>query len=277
MQANPGFSQFAEVRAEERRKARAEDLAKSVDELRGKASFLRNWIAENLTADRTVELLPLLKRIDVALVAPEPNSIGDFGAEVDRALAKQGLQQEYQALRRTDPLGAGETQSTGGLDGSIARTERNRFLLDGNLDDLVLMFNVSPAAPNVYKNLNGDVGFDAGRAELCLAQATQLDPFNMRVLRGTLRALGAIKTELTGGTCAERDLDDFDLAVALRGDFLRSPPSLVIEILRRLDSGQLLHLETVQAAELKRMAQGEQVAALQIETDLDSNVRSGFG
>jgi hypothetical protein len=39
----------------------------------------------------------------------------------------------------------------------------------------------------------------------------------------------------------------------------------------------LLELQTIKAAELKTIAQGEQVAALQIETDLENNARGGFG
>ena len=51
---------------------------------------------------------------------------------------------------------------------SLPVTPEDRFLVEGDLDDVEIVYNASSAAPHVAQNLRGDFVFAEGQARVCL-------------------------------------------------------------------------------------------------------------
>jgi hypothetical protein len=276
LQSVPGFSPFAEGRANERNRAREQEIAENLDQVNRRVSFIRGWVARNITAEPTVELIPLIRQAESASAGRDPEALQDLLTSIDQALVRHRLDDAYQADARPKPAPPGADAAAGATPPAYATTPENKFLLEGDVGDLILMFNASGSAPNVYKNIRGDIGFEGGRARLCHAHQPAEDPFRAKLIRTTLQAQGAKDLEFADAACAELGLTEYDVAIAERGELLRFPTA-ASALLAQIQSGQILELRTFKTAELSGLAAAEQVAALQIETDLENGARGGFG
>ena len=80
-----------------------------------------------------------------------------------------GLTEAYaenrEEVRATEPT---PPQTAGTLRDSL--TEKSKFLLNGPADEIILLYNASPTAPKVWKNVRGDVVFQDEAASICFAQ-----------------------------------------------------------------------------------------------------------
>jgi peptidoglycan hydrolase-like protein with peptidoglycan-binding domain len=277
LQSVPGFPQFTEARALERQTVREEALTKAVQLLDEKASFVRRWIAGNVTAKPAAELAALLKQVDAALATPEPKRLEELSSALDVAFAKHGMEDDYLAHTSSARRMPNSADSEAGLDGAVPVTDRNRFLLEGDVDDIVLMSNASGEAPHFYKNIRGEVGFEDGLAIICHGGSSALDAFRLRVIKGELRKAGAQEITIHEQTCDGLDFGEYDVAITQRGAFLRSSPSLVMMLNELVNSGKLVELRTINAGTIRKIAEGEQATSLQLEADLENGARSGFG
>ena len=125
-------------------------------------------------------------------------------------------------------------------------TERDRFLLDGGRDDVVLLVNASARAPHVYRDLKGDLVFDRDQADVCLfgrgADADLPD-----VVRSALAGYKLKQMSLPQAPCDGDRLAGYDVVATRRGLFLRQEMPLALQLVGAVENGTLKQLATVTA------------------------------
>ena len=156
------YGQFAEEKRKARQAKLIEELGTAVKEARQNSAIMRRYIARNATAEASARFAGLLEQLDLALKSPELSSLRDLNAEFSEAVSRYRLQDEIKEAsqqassgqtRNSEP----ESQQT---QQEIAKTEKNSFLLDGDLGDILFLYNSSGEAPNVIRNLRGDIIFE---------------------------------------------------------------------------------------------------------------------
>ena len=85
---------------------------------------------------------------------------------------------------------ASPSDSLESLTKRIGVTDKSMYLIQGPADDVVLVYNASPSAPKIWKNVRGDFIFQEDGASLCFTQATP-DVALIRYVERMLRHDGA--------------------------------------------------------------------------------------
>ncbi len=166
-----------------------------------------------------------------------------------------------------------------GLDDAVAlakaTTPKNGFLLEGDPDEIVVLYNDGGRAPSVIRNLRGELVFDAGRTTACQANGgTPTGPF-VRALNARLQRWGQSLT-FPLGRCNPGALAATDLVVISRGPLLKERASDVRTILSAVDSGLLAKMFSITGDEVKAAEQAQAVRVLEIETAVETEGRLGY-
>lgn len=84
-------------------------------------------------------------------------------------------------------------------------TAKSEFLTRGSADDIVLIYNAAPAAPNIWKNVKGEFVFQGGKGFVCFVHSSS----NAQMVRYIERALRADGADQNNAALARRcDLSD---------------------------------------------------------------------
>ena len=159
----------------------------------------------------------------------------------------------------------------------IARavTSGNRFVLEGDPEDTVILFNVSPKAPSVTKGLRGEVEFDPTRTAACVFPAAIDDRVALRLLAQTLRRVRAPPL-MPLVPCAVDRLQGQDVVVFRRGLIWGQSAGNLITLLSSVDAGIFETLTTISGAELRAAVQAEAVKRTEIEAEIESGAPGAF-
>ena len=111
----------------------------------------------------------------------------------------------------------------GPLESSVAiaraTTSKNSFVTEGDLADVILLFNDTGKAPSVIKNLRGDIVFEGQKILACQAHKDPIDPAFARELNRSLRKWNQ-QLMFPLPRCAAAGLAGNDLVVFARGAVL---------------------------------------------------------
>ncbi len=157
-----------------------------------------------------------------------------------------------------------------------ATTPKNGFLLQGPLDEVVILFNDTGRAPSVVKNLRGDLVFEAGKTLACQPNGGFGDVAVSREVNARLAKWEqALKLPLQ--RCNARTLTGYDLLVVSRGDLLKEKAADVIALLSAVEAGAFATMVSITGEEIKAAVQAEAVRVLGIETAVEREAKPGFG
>jgi peptidoglycan hydrolase-like protein with peptidoglycan-binding domain len=161
---------------------------------------------------------------------------------------------------------------------SIARvtTPKNAFLVEGALDDVIVLFNDTGKAPSVVKNLRGDLVFEAGKTLACQPNGGFNDVTVSRQVNARLAKWGqSLKFPLP--RCNLRGLTGYDLVVVSRGDLLKEKASDLTSVLSAVDAGAFASMLSLTGDEVKATVQAQAVRVLEIENAVEKGPKPGFG
>lgn len=180
-------SALVDAESDQRQKALERDdaLAKAQHKAEGIAE---GYVRRNITSDSTQDLLRLRAGLSEVLIAPEAESLKLAISKSEQELQRLGLETEYRDYRAKHPI-----QSRTALP---ATTERNRPVVEGALDETLILANESGRAGAV-RNLRGDFVFDRGKASLCFAHENSLDTFAMSELKRKVRHIARHRTKFS--------------------------------------------------------------------------------
>ena len=224
-------------RAERERAAKTAALAK----LRGWRETLQPLLRKPIPGNVRTPLVALVTEIEVA------ERSGAFG-DIPRIEAK--------FVQAQPTIEAAQT---------LARvlTDKNRFV-EGDRDDIVFIYNASPKAPSVTKDLSGKFVFDLDRTAACFLHNPVADRLTLRLLRDKAAALGApLKFPLA--RCAPDQLQKQDVLVFQRDPFVGQPINFVATVASAVDAGVFASMAILPGSELKTAAQAEAEAVRELK------------
>ena len=155
-------------------------------------------------------------------------------------------------------------------------TARNRFLMEGDLGDWVLLFNSSGKAPNVARNIRGEIVFENGAAKACVLHPAQ-QKINQADVEDILAVYRVETVQLESDPCSESNLQSYDVLIALRGEWLKQPASYLAPVLGQIEDHRFEELKTITAAAFASRGTNNQKVAAQLENDIATGARSGYG
>ena len=211
---------------EKMRKAEAVSLANAAAAAKEQAedtgAFLLAFISENVTSKHIASLLEMSEQVDGALRSNSLERITLSNKASIALIGKLDLEQARQAFLSRAPK-----KSLAELDASnlvkakngLAITEGNRILLSGAAKDIVVLYNKSRTAPNVARNLLGNIIFTDGEALGCWYHTDRPETLRIRFLMNKLAQLGAPSAEVQLD-CSETVMMQSDLVLMQRDAFL---------------------------------------------------------
>lgn len=157
-----------------------------------------------------------------------------------------------------------------------ATTPKNGFVVQGDLDDIIVLVNDTGKAPSVVKNLRGDFVFESGKTAACQPQGGLND---ITVTRQVNARLGKWSQSLKFplARCNPRNLSDYDLIVLSRGGLLKEKASDLVGILSAVDAGVFDAMFMLTHQEVKAAIQAEAVRVIDIESAVEKERKGGFG
>jgi hypothetical protein len=270
----PGFTDFEQQQEAERRREEARRLTESRILAKQNEFFIEDYLREHLGDPTTQPLLNLRDQMESAV---KTNTIEEFKKANDAVASyvqNNGLTEAYEKsasiFTKPEPP---PPRTAGTVCDSL--TEKSKFLCKGPANEILLLYNVSPTAPKVWKNVRGDVIFQDDSASVCFAQPSA-ELVITRYVDHYLGDRGARKITSVPPPC---DLPSagkmIDIIAFKRGDLLKSREDYVLALAKTLDGDAFRPYETI--TDYDSEIQKRQKLSLQIEADLDNNSRKGFG
>ncbi|MEW6123993.1 MAG: hypothetical protein AB1698_15375 [Pseudomonadota bacterium] len=285
VQKDPKFADYSRQRAEERREQNARELVGLVKQAQAQRAFIVGFIARNPTSPAVETLLPLAKALDDGLQQPTYDVLKPLTEGADLAFLQSGLRKAY-FNASTDPGSGGATPTASTGPAAVASaaavpnpdavrsslTEKNRFLLDGGVEDVVFLYNASSEAPHVLKNLKGDIVFERSAASACIFQK-QDNRDSTNLTRRILSTYGLETISIDSRPCAPEKLRSFDVVMVRRAIMFREDPAYTLALLQQIEVGALVHLRTVSGSELDTQAS----VTARRAAEIDAQTATGHG
>ena len=157
----------------------------------------------------------------------------------------------------------------------LPTTDKNRFLLEGDLNDVLALYNAGANAPHVALNLRGQFVFADDRANVCLFGG---NPDGVSLIVRSALAPYLLKT-ITGldQSCDPQKLETYDIVATQRGAFLKTAQADALSLIKQIENGAMRQFALISASDIAAAAAAERTAVEQIERDVAAGARNGFG
>jgi uncharacterized protein len=249
----------------------ARQLSDAILLLRQQQCFLLSYIADNPTNNASATFVDEAKAADSLLSgAAELKEVRSLSDKIDGSLASSNLRERALAAAASCKASAKPTAQAE-ADIKLPKTPKNEFLLNGDLTDIVLMFNASQKAPHVAKNLRGDVVFNGGVGVACLYQTTSDDQLLTSARSMLEDQYHVSKPDLDAKPCSRDHLLDYDVIGVRRGDFLLQDREYALSLLKEVEADHFKLLTVLPAS----AAQSSGVA--QLESKILTGSIEGYG
>jgi hypothetical protein len=269
-----GFAEFQQQQQADRAREEARRLAEGRIQARENEFFIDAYLQSHLGDSSTQALLSLRAQIEGALKANTMEEISKANDGLAMFIKNNGLTEAYkESARKFETQESSQPQTKRTFNESLK--DKSRLIAEGPADEIVLLYNASPTAPKVWKNVRGDVVFQDDSASVCFAQP------NVEVALGRyvdhyLKERGARKIVSVASPCdlakAEKSTD---VIAFQRGSLLKSREDYLLILAKMLEDGDFRPYERIK--DYASVFQKRQALSLQIEADLDQNTRRGFG
>lgn len=266
------YMQFIAQRTEQRKRDEARYLAEFVQLATQQDDFIKWYITNNVKAAPVIKLAPFIKQLEIQIATPNLEQLRDLTSRVNVELSNSDLYNQFED-RRSKPLVSEPAPTTPSQ--TLPETERNSFLLSGDLGDVVILYNSRPDAPHIAINLRGDYVFSTDSAHVCLFGQNPED-----VALNVNAALAAYRLKEISGVderCDVRQLASYDLIAMQRGVFLSSSAADALAVIKDIEAGALRKFSVLTAQEISAREKAEQDESSALEKDLDNDARSGYG
>ncbi|WP_289015460.1 peptidoglycan-binding domain-containing protein [uncultured Methylobacterium sp.] len=155
-----------------------------------------------------------------------------------------------------------------------AVTDKNRFLVEGDAGDILLLYNSSPRAGAVVRGLDGNLVFDPERTVACTLPDAPADRIALEQLVAKVRSLGApVRDTLPRCTSAQQQSADL---LALERGALRAQSSLFGTVASAVDTGVYSLAATVSKSDIEAARQQEGIRAAEAESEVTRGTSDGL-
>lgn len=264
----PAYAEMIRRRQEEKDRQTALRLGRSQEVLKQRRAEVMRYLAEEPASSAAAAFLPLLRQIEPAMQTGTLDAVEPLSEKIELTIRQNNLEQRFARYAATPPPTA-----TNGP--ALPRTPRTAVLLEGDADDLALFYNSSKSAPNVARNLRGDLDFANGIARVCIFQDAADERLKQEA-RDLTRAQSATAIDVVA-PCPAATLASADIVALHRGSFLRLDSSKALSLIQLVEAGDYKPV-TAKAGEARRQDAAErQRVGAEIEAGIVAKTRVGFG
>lgn len=271
-----GFQDFEQQQQVARKQIEARQLAEAKTEGAKNIFFVDRYMMDHLGDSKTMTLISLQRQIDESLKKNMIEQINKGNDAIRSYVNQEGLSDSYEAISRdfsnpTTPAPEGSKT----LAERLGISDKSRVVVEGPLDDIVLLYNVSPTAPNVWRNVRGDIVFQNDAASLCFAQ-TNPEVTMVRYIQHILGDQGAKNLTSSATLC---DLSHapslIDIIAFQRGELLKDREGYILALVKMIEGDTFRKDQII--IDYGSVFEKRQAFSLQTERDIENNERNGFG
>jgi hypothetical protein len=271
---------YAKLEADRREKKRLETeryLPELIKTAKQQQVFVLYYIRNNPTSPHTTAFISAIKETESSLAVPDLGKLRALTSKIDVLIREAGLRDEF--VKSTNVLAdkSAPVSSDKSVDSNpIRKTDKNAFLVDGNPKDFVLMYNSSPQAPHITKNLSGKFEFENNEVKACLYQPHFVKS-QAYLLTQKLRDYQLQKVEIYSSECPRNGLSAYDVVAVERGEFAQLGPETSMPLYSELEGSRFKWLQTITAAQIEEMALQQKNERMRIEENIQSESAAGYG
>jgi hypothetical protein len=287
------YQQHLAEQADAQKRRAAQYLGDAVRRGEQERDFLLDYIGKNPLADVTHGFADYVKELNPALQRADLNQLQPLVDKVDVAIREANLEAAFVAAQKEPPKALGakaESAAPTPLNiepaspqagkpaptEALPITEKNRFLVGGDLDDVELLYNASPNAPHVAQNLRGDYVFAQNQARACLFGQ---NPNELALVaeQTILAKVEPKQVALSVEPCDPEQLLSYDIVATQRNAFLRSKKEDALALLKFIEDDNYRKFAEVTAADLNKAADAERARIEKIKANVNDGAPDGFG
>ncbi|MBS3652591.1 hypothetical protein KEU06_28860 [Pseudaminobacter sp. 19-2017] len=268
-----GFDAFSKARADERLAEKQKKIADLRERLEQQRQAIRLWMAQNLMHQATADLADEMIAVEKAVASGDLDALSKSATSLSDLLTRWGLKADIDKLIISGGSAAAVSEKP---EYTITQTPLNAFLLNGNGDEWVALYNASSSAPSIIRNLVGDYVFEKRSAKICMLPKSS-DPSLHRAISHELRQFEAEQVEISRIRCSAETLLSYDIILLNRREFLKSEPTFAVRILNLLDARELREFPSLSHAKLREFQIAEGKERDLIASEIETGARNGFG
>ena len=273
------YQQFLASVSEQQKQDAAKNLFDAIQRAQQQRAFLVDFVSKNPLATDTGKFVSLIKQLDPLLLKPELTSLQMLVGKLDLAIREANLQTAFTATHvkalASSPSTSQIAQTTlAPEDTVIPTTPENRFLMEGDLSDVILLYNVD--APHIAKNLRNDFVFANNIADVCLFG---VNPEDVAIsVAKIVASFGASPPANFGSRICKTDtLSSFDIVAMQRGAFLKASRIEALSVIKAIQNASLKQMMVVPANELRAQTDAERHRLAEITATIAAGAPDGYG
>ena len=277
------YQQYQAEQVDKRKKLAAQNLGDAIRRGQQERDFILDYISKNPLADVTPSFAGFVKELNPALQKADLDQLQPLVAKVGLAIREANLEASFMAtLKDASKTGAAlagaanqqseKSESTE----SLPVTPEDRFLVEGDLDDVEIVYNASSAAPHVAQNLRGDFVFAEGQARVCLFGQNP-DELAFIVEQAITMKAQPKHVGVSVEPCNPERLLTYDIAAMQRNAFLRSKQEDALALIKYIEEGGYRKFAEVTAADLNKAADAERAQIEKIKANVNDGAPDGYG
>jgi hypothetical protein len=272
----PGYEILEAARTKQKQDYVERYLPELIKTAKQQQGFIRYYITNNPTSKHTGAFIALHKELGLDIAAADFDKLKALTSKAEVSIREAGLQSDYVKSKNLIADQSVPSSTDKALEKTLRKTPKNAFLFNGDPRDIVLIYNSSPRAPHVTKNLQGAFEFEDKEARACIYQP-DFETTQLNLLRQTLIEYKAAKIEIDLRECPRNSLLKYDVVAVERGQLMKMKPEVSIALYSEVESNHLRHLLTISAAQLGQIQDIRKKARARIEKDIDSGTKEGYG
>lgn len=245
-----------------------QDLAGRVDRYRAERARERELLATLAEAEAYAS-----EKSAVALPARAIASLTGLKDEIAQVRSNPGLAALEHAAATFRQVKVSTDEAVMVLN---ATTDKNRFLIEGERSDILVLYNDSDKAPSLVKNLKGDLVFTGNKPSLCQRHDGSPEIGKVRLLNGHLARYGQSFT-FPLPRCDVGNLKAYDVIVAVRQALASEKAADVAALLSSVDTGAFKLMFSVTDQDLSAAQQAEAALIQDLQKRVDAGSAEGFG
>ena len=287
------YQQYLAEQVEAQKRRAAQYLGDAIRRGEQQRDFILAYIGENPLADVTPAFAAYVKELNPALQRADLSQLQPLIEKVDLAIREANLEAAFVAAQKGPRKAAGakgdaRVATPSNVEPTSPRTakpaptealpitEKNRFLVGGDLDDVELLYNASPNAPHVAQNLRGDFVFAQNQARVCLFGQ---NPNGLALMAEQMISAKVEAKQLTISVepCNPEQLLSYDIIVTQRNAFLKTTRTDALALLKFIEDDNYRKFAEVTAADLNKASDAERARIDKIKTIVSDGAPDGFG
>lgn len=278
MKSASGFESFIKQRDSERAQLEARLKADESVEIAKNIFFIDRYVAANLGAKETEGLLSIKERLNQSAKGQRLQDMRDTNAALQEYVKEKRLGNSYQTqVQAYIESRPSINQKVKSLDERLGISDKSRFVVTGDTGDVILLYNALPSAPQIAKNVRGDFVFQSDTASLCFSHASP-DALLGRFVEQKLVERGVRKVVRQPQIC---DLAKFsalvDIVAFQRGELLKQRDDYLLALVKLVETASFRQFDIIPAAEVASSIQARQALSAQLESEVETGGRDGYG